>query len=214
MQKGIYPVCLSVCLYNRNTFSKVLNFIKIVLYGLEICSFNTVQLMKDWLKNYSTHNFFLVKTRHLHHPQCILITDSLAKNSGVQRTRNPSAAFAIWLPVDSDSASGGKPHYSWATAGGGEFSFPTSLSACRSLFTIRLFTVWCENGVGVERPLRFVSFFLTCCIQPNWLKWHHLRKFIWLHTAPSGGLNFFFIYRVVFLKTFKQSLMCSECSFP
>ncbi len=51
------------------------------------------------------------------------------------------AAFAIWLPADSDTASGGKPHYSRASVGGGEFPFPTSFSTCCSLFTVRLFTV-------------------------------------------------------------------------
>ncbi len=61
--------------------------------------------------------------------------------------RHPLAAFAVWLPADSDTASGGKPHYSWAHVGGGEFPFPSSFSACRLLFTVQR-----ENGVGVEKP--------------------------------------------------------------
>ncbi len=63
------------------------------------------------------------------------------------QSRKPSAAFAVWLPVDSNTAFGGKPHYSWASVGGGEFPFPTSFSACRSQFTVQR-----KNGVGVERP--------------------------------------------------------------
>ncbi len=51
-----------------------------------------------------------------------------------------------------NAASGGKPHYSWATIGGGEFLFPASFSVCCSPFTVWLFTARCENGVGVERP--------------------------------------------------------------
>ncbi len=71
---------------------------------------------------------------------------------GITQSWNPLAALSVWLPADSDTAPGGKPHYSWASIGGGEFPFLTSFSMCRSLFTVRLFTVRRENGVGVERP--------------------------------------------------------------
>lgn len=54
--------------------------------------------------------------------------------------RNPSAAFAVWLPVDSDTASGGKPHYSWSSVGGGEFPFLTSFSAL--LLAVYILTVY------------------------------------------------------------------------
>ncbi len=89
-----------------------------------------------------------------------------------RQSQNPSAAFTVWLPVDSDTISGGKPHYSLASVGGGEFPFLTSFSACHLLFTVRLFMVWLftvrrKNGVGVERPHLpadlFTSSQFTCC---------------------------------------------------
>ncbi len=83
--------------------------------------------------------------------QLLLVTILLANQSW-----NQLAAFAVLILVDSDTASGGKPHYSWATAGGGKYLFPASLSACCSLFTVRS-----VNEVGVERPHLPVDLFTS-----------------------------------------------------
>ncbi len=93
-------------------------------------------------------------------------TDFLCRNKKahsqlITQSWNSSATFAVWHPVDSDTDSGGKPHYSWATVGGGEFPFLTFFSTCRSLFTVQLFIVRCKNRVGVERPRLSVDLFTS-----------------------------------------------------
>ncbi len=84
------------------------------------------------LMNWSRFNQFLIK---------------FLFNSHVYLILEPVGCIAVWPKVDSDTASWGKPLYSWASFEGGKFPFPTSFSACRSLFTFRR-----ENGVGFERP--------------------------------------------------------------
>ncbi len=84
-----------------------------------------------WGTPWTSRQFITGLTYKNKHPFSVTFTPT--GNLELTQSWNPSAAFAVWLPVDSDTASGGKPHYSWAAPEGGEYPFLTSFSAWRSL---------------------------------------------------------------------------------